>query len=346
MDITKTKMSLIQDAFSGLYQGCTVLTSIIAFFLALIAGGYSLHICKLDPVIICSFLYFLFYSGKSIYDYGYNMAKLKREVDRLDSETDQLEQEVDNLTDLKDNLDNQLDELKETENSLKKITMSQKKTLQENKKENTRLHKQLTKQDKQIAERDDQLEKNAKLLEKQKTMNELLTGEVSKLHGVTIRQKKLLDQQSSHLQTQMEQTAELERLLENSKKMVTNLILAGDDYKKFNGKFGKKLTQLGDTANNLKTHTELLGKIANSLAKHVPEQQIHNVEIVEEVVKSNRKKEKLANIVAKKQAAKNNQNDNQNDIIRIRKSDELPHNNKFKLTNEVSDDESSSEDED
>lgn len=101
-----------------------------------------------------------------------------------------------------------------------------------------------------------------------------------------------------------EQISDMNKLLENSKKMVTNLILAGDDYHKFNEKFGTNLSSLDETAKDLKKYTEFLGTITNSLATHVSESRIQDVCVDMGCVGNNAKKShKIGQILEKKKYA-------------------------------------------
>jgi len=93
--------------------------------------------------------------------------------------------------------------------------------------------------------------------EKYKALNNSLKTEVN-----------ILEFNNNESKAQIE---DLTRLLENSKKLVTNLVLAGDDYKKFNKKFGGNLEELGQTSTDLRDTAKslniLVGKMTNSLAK-------------------------------------------------------------------------------
>lgn len=115
------------------------------------------------------------------------------------------------------------------------------------------------------------LEKNLKVAS---ANGEKLEKNVIAMTQDLARQKSITDQLGAELKMAKDQSAELTRMLENSKKLVTNLILAGDDYKNFNKKFSANLTDLGETSADLKKTTELLGRITNSLAKHVPEDKL------------------------------------------------------------------------
>lgn len=297
-------MGLIGDAFSGLNQGFMVLMSISGVVISIAALVYAIALTCTQTYILLAYVYFGLYSAKNIYDFGYDMARLKKQVNRLDSETDQLENSVDVLNVANRNYHDENAELKRSVGEVKSA------------------NKELRKTQSQIAETNENLKsENIKLL----NIRQQLTGDVEELrtniksiqkerdhlHTISTQLRAQLDVSASQVEQrqvqinlQQEQIKDLTRLLENSKKMVTNLVLAGDDYKKFNKKFGTQLTTLGETSKDLKKHTELLGKIANSLAKRVPDNKIDQVQIDEEVVKGNTKKEqKLKAIEARKNAA-------------------------------------------
>jgi myosin heavy subunit len=143
----------------------------------------------------------------------------------------------------------------------------------------------------------DQLNDENSKLNKHNNELELLLND---LQNENIKYKTNNEEFAEQLSIMKSENVELTRMLENSKKLVNNLIIAGDDYKKFNNKFGKNLTELGETSKDLKKHTELLGKIANKLAKDCPDDKIHQMQIDfndESVQKSKKLKNKLNKII-------------------------------------------------
>lgn len=114
-----------------------------------------------------------------------------------------------------------------------------------------------------------------KLLKTQINILELNNEEFKKSNDIYKNNNNLLNIEVNIMNANNEelkdQVKELSHLLENSKKLVTNLVLAGDDYKKFNKKFGANLTTLGQTSTDLKTTAkslnQLVSKMTNSIAK-------------------------------------------------------------------------------
>ena len=162
------------------------------------------------------------------------------------------------------------------------------------------------------------IDRTQELNEEYKSQNETLTANVNTLKNTNAELKTTssnlkanLAESTTVLGTQKEQINKLEDqvnglgvLLESSKKMVTNLILAGDDYHKFNQKFGTNLSSLDETAKDLKKYTTLLGTITNSLAKNVKEEDIQDVCVDERAVNGNAKKLKvIQNIIDRKNYA-------------------------------------------
>lgn len=283
-------MGIIGDAFSSLNQSIMIMLSFIGVIVAVGSLFYAIATSCSSTVAVVSYIYFTLFCCKNIYDYGYGLAKLHKEVTRLDNETDQLEESVDSLGEERIKYTRENDRLNTSVTQLKKVRAKLQSNVDSLNTENDKLTLSVS----QLRGSVTNLKSSVSSLDE---TNKSLIQERDKLHTITSQQRIQLDVSANQID-------DLSRLLENSKKMVTNLILAGDDYKKFNNKFGTSLATLGETSSDLRKHTELLGKIANSLAKQVPDNRIKDVQIDRTCVNGNLKKiSKLDQIELKKNAA-------------------------------------------
>ena len=310
-------MGIISNACQGLNQGISVCLSVTGIVVALVCGILLFLSACYNTWTLLGYVFFFMTSCKTVYDLGYAYAKLRREVDRLDSETDQLEHSVDILSVERRKFSEENDELKGRLSTLTKTNKELQelaKTLRVEQKNALRLVDTLKIENSEFKSNVDVLkEENGQLalvrtaltaqVEEYKQHNQSLSETAGDLYTQVQTQTKNNERQRLLLLDMESQKADLVRMLENSKKMVTNLILAGDDYKKFNTKFGDHLTQFGDGVTDLKEQTAILGKIANSLAKQVPDSRIANVQIARDViVAGSTKEQKLMDVERRKQA--------------------------------------------
>lgn len=309
-------MGFVNDACYSISQAISITAAAAGVFIAL--GGLIVSLSNAHGTFTSlAFTFFGVFCAKEVYEYSYAKVKLQKQVNRLDDETDQLERGVEDINRERAKLESENKDFRESNNKLKASNKEAKSVVKELRTEVNTLTKRVAELDELVAtERNNveelnkitkdqrqQLTDGALQLDRQVQLTNQAEAFSSDLQQRLAEAHNMISQHEANLAASNEQITELTNMLENSKKMVTNLILAGDDYKKFNGKFGSHLTELGQTSIDLKRHTELLGKMVNSLAKTVPEEKIHQIELVPEVVGDTAKKQRKFSALEMKRAA-------------------------------------------